>query len=78
SNVREAAHTAAVEFRALARSSAGAALLTLLDALEDVYSEQLRAVTPDKLGRVQGAAAQVAKLRALLVSRDDVAPPPMI
>lgn len=62
----------------MARSSAGVALLSLLDALDTVYSEQLRTVTPEKLGRVQGAAAQVARLRALMVGRDDTAPTPIV
>lgn len=74
---REVAMVAARELQGVARSPAAQALLNLLDAMDDVYHEELRIVTPEKLARTQGAAAQLRALRKVLTDQDE-APYPKV
>lgn len=68
---RHAVMTAAKDLQGFAGSAASVALLALLDALDTAYSEDLRTVSPDQLGRKQGAAAQVRALRKVLVGHEE-------
>lgn len=67
---RAALVEAAREFRQFSRSQAGRSLLEMLDALDAVYSEDLRNTNAEGLGRLQGACAQVKALRRLLTTED--------
>jgi hypothetical protein len=54
--------------RAYKSSDAYAAIVKLLDAIDEVHRESLLTASIDGVARIQGAAAQVRQLRNALVS----------
>jgi molecular chaperone GrpE (heat shock protein) len=77
SEYRNEVMRAAVELREFASSGAARAMVELLDALDRAYREDLLTVPPERLARLQGAAAQVRALRNVL-TRDDDTPLPTV